>query len=332
MKPINRLLILGNGFDLDLGFKTSYKDFVNNPNTKDCGQFPFNEPTIITGRLGYYIHRCTSIKNWYDLENILTEFGKKEQVLKPHSLSSVFKFYSSGLFKRTILHSEHFYVTTDEKSQKDYALLIDRLAKYLGSVDIKNPKEDSVAARLMRALFHVLMDTPPTVFSFNYTDLTAICSPLLYASIEPPTYVHGSLADDNIILGVGDYADLRPSANYLYKTSSAKYRSTNLAEALEVADEIYFFGLSLSQVDYPYFEDLFRDITSRKYMPQRKFIRIFTYDSTSRMNILFNLRKMNEGMIKLEQYADIDIIRTKDDVDEDKFQVVLERLKPRHLF
>ena len=319
-EKVNRLLILGNGFDLNLGFKTGYEDFVTN--TSDNGQFPFNTVTEETSKLGRFIHKCTSINNWYDLENILAEFGKTKPVLHHRQ---ILKWYYN-LFRGTNLHTEQYYVKTDKHSYNDYNLLIDSLTKYLRSVDIKNPKRDSVAARLMKELFHLQMITP-TIFTFNYTDLKDICSSLLYTSIDPPIYVHGSLAEDNIILGVGDYADLRPTANYLYKTSSAKYRSTNLAEALEIANEIYIFGLSLSQVDYPYFEDFFRDIASRKSVSQKKYIRIFTFDSTSRLSILFNLRKMNEGMIKLEQYADIDIIRTKDDVDEDKFIEVLRRLK-----
>lgn len=87
----------------------------------------------------------------------------------------------------------------------------------------------------------------------------------------------------------------------------------------------------MSQVDYPYFEDFFRDVAGQKYMgDKRKYIRIFTYDEQSRMDILDNIRRMNSGMVKLMGYSDFDIVRTKDNMDETKVGEVLHHLEQQH--
>lgn len=49
------LLILGNGFDLDLGFKTSYTDFYNNCGPSEAGGFPFVKGGCDFHELGQFI-------------------------------------------------------------------------------------------------------------------------------------------------------------------------------------------------------------------------------------------------------------------------------------
>lgn len=92
-------------------------------------------------------------------------------------------------------------------------------------------------------------------------------------------------------------------------------------------DDIIIFGLSLSRVDYPYFDDFFKDVASGKYENERKkYIRVFTYDEKARMDILDNLRQMNGGLIKLFGHSDFDIICTKDNIDEEKVLEVIKHL------
>ena len=72
------VFILGNGFDLDLGYPTSYKDFVNNKNKIGEGGFPFTKKNLKDySRLGRFLYKTTGIDRWYDLENILAEYGKQ---------------------------------------------------------------------------------------------------------------------------------------------------------------------------------------------------------------------------------------------------------------
>lgn len=290
---LSNLLVLGNGFDLDLGYKTSYKDFVNNGFEPDYGQFPFVKGGCFHG-LGGYVCAATCA-NWYDLENVLAAFG------------------------------EHYAKIAEiDHNKEEYALLVDRLTRYLTNIDYSHPTKDSVAARLLRALCDCVV--PFETYTFNYTDLVVI-GDALDLDVNSATHVHGSLKENNIILGVGDYTNLDSSSDFLYKTSNNNYRATELIFDLGAFDNIYIFGLSLSSVDYPYFEDLFKKIASGVEDRQRKKnIRIFTYDDKSKMDILRNLRRMNSGMIRLRNYADLDIVRTKDNIDEAKVSAIINKI------
>ena len=327
-----RLLVIGNGFDLDLGYKTGYKDFVANDNPAGEGRFPFVHKGKDFHTLGRFILGCKDINSWYDLEKVLAEFGridpaKEYKRLLNEVTSKGDVFFTVGSIVDKILRRLNKGKGSKDRirgDQEDYNRLVQSIQAYLSSVDLDHPKEDSAAARLLRAFCAACAE--PQIYSFNYTDLERIGN-ALGVSVGNPVYVHGALNDGSTVLGVGDYVEMRESANYLYKTSSDNYRSSNLLESLGTFDEVYIFGLSLSQADYPYFEDYLARIASGTYGQARKYIRIFTLDDASRLDILRNLRSMNKSMIKLMDYADIDIIRTADSVDESKLLQVLARLQ-----
>ena len=289
----NTLLLLGNGFDVDLGFPTKYQDFFKSK------QFPFVHNDHSCHPLGHHVYEKGIQDKWYDLENILAEYGS--------SLVSI----SNKV----------------DGDKEDYKRIVQGLVDYLNTIDLRQPKEDSVAARILKAADDHLV--PPTVYTFNYTDFEAI-SEAIGISYKNANHVHGSLKDGDIVLGVGDYVKLRSNASFLYKTSCPRYDSRGILSSFELYDTIIFLELSLSKVDYPYFEDFFKDVAYRKYQGEKKkYIRIFTYDEESRLAILDNLRAMNSGLIKLMGYSDFDIIRTKDAIDEDKVQKVIDHLSVR---
>ena len=287
----NTLFIFGNGFDLDLGFPTGYKDYYLSDH------FPFVHNDQSCHSLGHFLYDKGEKEKWYDLENLLAEYGM------------------------TVRYESEKDIQGDNE---DYQQLVQGLANYLNSIEYRHPREDSMAANLLRAANYALV--PPTVYTFNYTDFQMM-SATLGATYTNVHHVHGCLRDNDIVLGVGEYVKLQQGASFLYKTSDLGYNARGILNAFDTYDNIIIFGLSMSQVDYPYFEDFFRDLASRKYMgEERKYIRIFTYDEKSRLEILDNLRGMNSGLIKLIGYSDFDIIRTKDDIDILKEQEVVAHL------
>lgn len=290
----NTLLLFGNGLDIDLGFPTSYKDYFQSD------QFPFVHNDQSCHSLGHFVYDKGIQDKWYDLDNILAEYGSGVKYINENDIRG---------------------------DKEDYQKLVQGLADYLKSIECKKPRNDSVAATILRAAHDTLV--PPTIYTFNYTDLEEISAALEveYLNVH---YVHGRLKKNNIVLGVGEYVKLEQKASYLHKTSNIGYNAGGILNAFDSYDTIIIFGLSLSQVDYPYFEDFFKDVASRKYMgDKKKYIRVFTYDEKSRLEILDNLRGMNSGLIKLRGYSDFDIIRTKDDMDMLKSQEVIDHLKVR---
>lgn len=71
MNPTKTLIILGNGFDLDLGWKTSYNDFFQSKR-----QYLF----ILNGMS--YIRNMIESEYWYDLEGYLRNIAITEGTSK----------------------------------------------------------------------------------------------------------------------------------------------------------------------------------------------------------------------------------------------------------
>lgn len=288
------LFILGNGFDINLGFPTRYKDFFASD------YFPFANNDNASHGLGRNVLRRGSVDKWYDLEHIISEYGSKV-------------YYCS--------------LAEIEGDKADFDRLKQALSSYLSSIDYSLPDENSVASRVLKSADDLMM--PPMIYTFNYTSFELIAN-ALGLSYHTASHVHGCLEKKDIVLGVGEYVELGSASSFLYKTSNIKYNPGELLNSFAKYDNIIIFGLSLSPVDYPYFEDFFRDVSSRAIKSKdRKYIRIFTYDEDSRMAILDNLRGMNSGLIKLNGYSNFDIIRTKDDIDETKVREVIEHLSKR---
>ena len=74
----NKVLVLGNGFDIDLGLKTKYRDFA------DSEFWPFNDDSGIlhpennraTNLLRDVLNeRKLDVSTWFDLESIMAEFA-----------------------------------------------------------------------------------------------------------------------------------------------------------------------------------------------------------------------------------------------------------------
>lgn len=77
------ILVLGNGFDLDLGFKTSYFDFANK-----SGFWP----------------KCKDSALWHFLDNQKKEQGKNGAVSKPRWKSMLDQLLRIQCLKKMLLH------------------------------------------------------------------------------------------------------------------------------------------------------------------------------------------------------------------------------------
>lgn len=285
----DKLLIIGNGFDIDLGLNTGYKDFVNSEYFKSC---------LHKNALFNYIYSSfeDNDKKWIDVENVLLEYSKNQLV---------------GI---------------DNKAIKNFQELRCSLMEYLKNMDLQSKlNPDSVAARLLRK---VLDDGYFNILSFNYTNLNEIVYCLGINKLTNYIHVHGSLLNNSIIVGFQDDVDVLPSKYFMIKSHSPYYRSCNVRERLEKANEIIFFGHSLGSTDYHYFSDFFKKqsgLTSEQI--DSKKIRIFTYDENSRLEILSQLREMNERRVNyLYDLNDFRIFRTSSPKDREEIDDYLKQL------
>ena len=286
---VDKLLIIGNGFDIDLGLNTGYKDYVNSQYFKSG----LNKNALFD-----FINSSFNNNNrkWIDVENVLLEYAKNR------------------------------LVKNGNEAIMNFQELRCSLMAYLKNMDLQSKlNPDSVAARLLRK---VLYDSCFSILSFNYTNLNDIVFCLDINKIVNYIHVHGSLLNNSIIVGFQDDVEVHTSKYFMIKSNSPYYRSCNVRERLEKADEIIFFGHSLGSTDYHYFSDFFKKqsgLTSEQIKSKK--IRIFTYDENSRLEILSQLREMNERRVNyLYDLNDFRIFRTSCSEDKKEIDAYLNDL------
>lgn len=301
------VLVIGNGFDLDLGLKTRYKDFLDSKYFTD----------FIEGRLldqfGHIVDNLNifdylSLKgrnkeNWIDIEQELSRLAISRYP------------YNNNIQRKA-----------SQKEEETFELLHKQLCSYLKSIDYSNIN-NSTSLQLLSVLCKC---ANVEIISYNYTDLHKLEQHLECKLNKPIDYVHGKIEDESIILGFEDDIEIDKSYAFMIKSFSPHYKSHNVRQKLLEANEVIFFGHSLGSTDYHYFQDLFRRQSNPDLADQKQIIRIFTYDEKSRRDILIRLREMNNKRTDyIFDLCDFNLYRTKDGVDKTKIDMYLEELSDR---
>lgn len=295
-----KILIIGNGFDLDVNFKTKYKDYYE--------IWERNNFWLFQGRtdgLGGYINTCAKTDKWLDLEKALFDYAAAD----------------NGAATR--LSGGDYPIDSDKF---DFETLVDNLTRFIIRIpEGTKIEKKSVASQVLRA---VLDNGSYSIYSFNYTNLCRVAARLYlnvssYDDIEYDlsyTPVHGRVKEKDIILGVHSDADLIEGYDFLKKINQPQYHQNNLIQDLDSADEIVFFGLSMGVIDFPYFRDLFNGLcTGIVPVEKKKKLTFFTYDEPSRMDIHRQLSKLTgTDLMRMKNNCFMEFIRTENFALDDK--------------
>jgi len=311
------LLVIGNGFDLDLNLKTSYGNFLNSHFFTDnlsIGRETSNVYYSENINIFDYLKGCQNIKGWIDVEAELGNLASR----KVQDLDENNRIYNR-------------LAKVSEKEKSTFQDLRMALFDYLQNLNYNDVNENSLALELLKILNE---KENVEIITFNYTDINKLASFINCDRIEIPiSYMHGSLTsrtkdgDTSIILGFQDDIEIDDSYCFMIKSHSPYYTSHNIKSKLDQADEVIFFGHSLGSTDYPYFADFFRKQCVAKPDNEKIKVRIFTYDEESRQNILIQLRNMNEKHTQmLYEYCDFKIYRTANHIDDVEIQKYMGEL------
>lgn len=303
----NRVIIIGNGFDLDLGLKTSYKDFFESIFN------PFDAQSLAESPLAYYIKSQTSINTWFDLENILHTYSSKDNNLTLRTST-----------KRIISPTQA--LTADKRF---FNQIKHYLEMYIKSQINNEINKNSYAAIALKNL--IKYSNNNKFITFNYTDINNFARQICNQVIDF-SYVHGSCIDSSAIIGISDSYEVRNGYEFLYKTSSPHYQSTNVRYSLQEAKEIIFYGHSLGRQDYHYFQDFF-ERQCRDNMTEGDLCKItfFTKDENSRLSLLAQLRTMNHGRMNyLYDCNQLRFIKTTEH-NEKQLQQFIKELQDRNI-
>lgn len=263
------VLILGNGFDMDLGRRTSYKNFI-----EDRRFWPFGRTKQ---GLGAWLNIQAKTEKWYDLEMLLRTYAS--------------------------LNTNDGIIFNESMDKKQFQLLRQRMADFLKDIENKEFKHSTMATNLLwwlNSLWHITK-----VYSFNYTDVQKVLKEIGIENEVICEYVHGNLLSKTQILGVDDSAQVRNGYEFLYKTFQSSYHSHSLLEDLRTSDCVIFYGLCFGSIDYPYFRIFFQERCSEELYSieqKKKYIYFFTKDENSETEIKKNLMKMNDNRL-MQFYA-----------------------------
>lgn len=343
-----KILILGNGFDLDLGRKTLYKDFYE---SEYC---PNDYPAPIIKHLNEkWIDNLEAVK-WYDLENeILNYYEKikhreitgydlydeKEKVLlkkiKQYPTHTSYSIIQDNLDIINRLLNDHVLhinqrIIINKEAPSGYVLVhpdaflppVERdikaiqkikygLIKYLEGIQLSNIKEDSVAAAIVRTFaYNYERLEEYAVYSFNYMTLHSVFNSNAIGVFNDITqFVHGAVKDGNIIIGTKDH-QISPNYDFIQKSFDPKFNPPTLGVDLLLADDITIFGHSLGVNDSQYFKPFFEQ--QSQMTAKKKTITIFTKDEKSEMQIKRELQEMtNWNLSALYSMNNLQIIKTE---------------------
>lgn len=228
------IIILGNGFDLDLGLKTSYADFAKSEFWQDL--MADNNHSTNDQRLLGFLKGKYDVDKWIDIEAALLEYALDK--------------------------TENHRISNAEEDREDYKQLCQALKQYL--IEQQNdyvPSSFSVARGLMGSFKS--MTNASKLYSFNYTQLDVLGQKLNIRLGCDAVHIHGSLMDEgNLILGIDTNKTIDERYSFLYKTQNRQYRHTDILKDLRDKDEYIFFGHSLNGMDYSYFKSLFIQLAS----------------------------------------------------------------------
>lgn len=292
IRLVKYLLILGNGFDLDLGLKTRYSDFFNSPFWPAFAGY-----SPLRNRLE---EAAKEKPEWFDIENLLRRFALSQK--------DIGYFGNDKAFFTELLKS---------------------FSAYIRDIDKTDNYSTSLASDIINA---VKLNTRYKIYSFNFTDYMGGLIYHSSSGESRIEHIHGRAANNSIIIGIDDDVILAEERNsFLYKTFSPHYSSKSLAFDLDAAKEVIIFGHSLGDIDYPYFKKFFRDVCDENNTEKRKRkITIITYDEESRIRILMQLRNMNENkMSYLFHKNDLQFICTEPSVRsqyESKIDALLKHI------
>lgn len=292
-------LIIGNGFDLDLGLPSKYSDFADSPEFHDLARrmhdMYFEEER--KNSLVLQIQQASYNSNWFDIEEEIHKYVLNHPYLDDNMIRHV---------------------------RSEFDALKRALTNYLKRVS-KELEHKANKQRLAYVLLTILQNSPLSKINiyFNYTNPELFMEMPTYHEIGKGffTYVHGSLRYDDIVLGcdLKKGEEVNRQLSFMYKYNMLN-KANHVARHILEAKEVIFFGHSINEMDFGYFREFFKDASAAP-KPIRH-LSIITYDETSERNIKDNIQ--NQGISVSDLYSNLwtfDFIHTKNVYDRKKEDV-----------
>lgn len=213
-------IIIGNGFDINLGLPTSYTNFIQS--------HQFEDLLSRGNQLAEYLKNKHDLQNWVDIENELKQYSLEETDNKYQENFRMLCF-------QLINYINNVDYSSIKKSSVGYNL-IDTVSEHSNKFVIL----DFNYTKSIEYILHKKL--------LSSEEINKII-----------TKVHGEASKNNIIFGVEDDAPIKPEHVFLRKAYPRYYKALNFTNLFSNCKKFIFFGHSLGQTDHTYFKQLIRN-------------------------------------------------------------------------
>lgn len=264
---MKHIYVIGNGFDMDLGWRTSYEDFHKNILERWRVHFRPGEkclPVYLLNHAG---------ENWYDLEKTIYDYCLMT---------------SEGAIDENLMNSDY----------RDYLSIKGQLERFVRERSNEPVTENSKAYKVLKSYItersqsHLPYDMLPELISFNYTPLERVAKQINPKADFQYIPIHGTIEKNSCIFGFHNDPRIKGQYRDMQKLMDDNYDPGRITPLLMDAKSITFFGLSMGFIDAVYFKDVLKaasqpgDFRTRKTMD----IEFITKDKESKKNIKKNLQ------------------------------------------
>lgn len=247
---MNILYILGNGFDLNLGLKTSYSDFYEYYQSVQSEKSGVNKLKNTISE---------NYKNWSDLELALGEYTEKLTTLA--EFDEVFDDIREHLNIYLKKEEEKFDITTI--NQKRFLEDLVRPEIYLPPIDksrIISHKPSNIVWNLDIVTFNYTTIIDRILDKNKNTNIGFHANRNIPVSLKDIVHIHGNI-DKRMILGVNDLTQLKNKGFHnniditealikdLYNKSIRQNLEKRFQEKINNANIICIFGSSIGDTD-----------------------------------------------------------------------------------
>ena len=314
----DHLLVIGNGFDLNLGLPTTYRNFVEScifkrmfvKRMQEKKEKANTQPSLIE-----YLYGKKFCERWYDIEQALLEYVS--------------------------IRPDGSFVNNVEEDKRDYELVCNALVRYFAKIlkSLSSKTIDRMHELPAGQLLSALYSSRNIVYTFNYTPIDKVLETIstvkVHGGIEKETIAKGEINKSHIILGIetNDIRSISPGYSFLLKSNNSAFRSSQIALDLLQSKNVIFFGHSLNQMDFGYFEVFFKMLAAN--VDKERTLTFITKDESSRITMLDNIRRMGISVRDIYHHSKVEFILidrlSKGSKEEhERFDNLLKQIRKLH--
>lgn len=255
MSNPEKVIIIGNGFDINLELPTGYDKFMESDY--------FNQLLKMGNSIAQHLSSVQQLEHWVDVENEMGILGVSrtskisinEYTALATSLSNYLKMVDTSNPKKDSKAYEFLNGLLNSEHKESFLIIdfnyTDSTERILLSLGVP---ENDIKNKLKK--------------------------------------VHGELKKENIIFGVEDRRDLKNGDDFLRKSTAEHYgKIVNVSEAMLEATDVDIFGSSLGVTDEDHFSEYFRMIRSGSPRRSSKF-NLYYHEDRNRLQIEERISKL----------------------------------------